>query len=77
LAIKTYSRKDRNEAVEELLKKVEAGTKAVYESERYKEMLICMAKFHSYSANNIILITSVPTLLWYAATKAGIKNLTL
>jgi antirestriction protein ArdC len=58
LAIKTYSRKDRNEAVEELLKKVEAGTKAVYESERYKEMLICMAKFHSYSANNIILIAS-------------------
>ena len=49
-------RKSRSDAVEELLQKVETGTKAIYESERYQEMLTCMAKFHPYSVNNTILI---------------------
>ena len=35
---------------------MESGTKAIYESGRYQEMLTCMAKFHPYSVNNTILI---------------------
>lgn len=55
-AKKDYPKRDRGEAVEALLKRIEEGTKAVYESERYADMLKCMAKFHNYSANNMILI---------------------
>lgn len=55
-AKKKYPQKDRGKAVEELFTKIEEGTKAVYDSERYKEMLTCMAKFPSYSVRNNILI---------------------
>lgn len=55
-AKKDYPKRDKNEAVEALLKRIEDGTKAVYESDCYAEMLKCMAKFHHYSANNMLLI---------------------
>ena len=48
---------DRNEKVDELLKQIEEGTKAIFESERYKDMMTAMAKFTNYSVNNVLLIT--------------------
>ena len=48
---------DRKEKVDELLKQIEEGTKAVFESERYKAMMDTMAKFTRYSVNNCLLIS--------------------
>ena len=42
--------------VKELLDKLEAGVKDVFESEQYKAYLKAMAKFHSYSFGNVMLI---------------------
>lgn len=47
---------DRDEKLEALLQKIEDGTRAVFESDNYKRMLSTMAKFHSYSMRNLILI---------------------
>ena len=47
---------DRKEKLDSIMQQVVDGTKAVFETERYKQMLLCMAKFHTYSINNIILI---------------------
>ena len=48
---------DRKEKVDELLRQIEEGTKAVFESERYKAMMDTMAKFTRYSVNNCLLIS--------------------
>ena len=48
---------DRNEKVDQLLKQIEEGTKAIFESDRYKDMMSAMAKFTNYSVNNVLLIT--------------------
>lgn len=45
-----------NDKMKELTDRLEAGTKAVFESERYKEYLGVMAKFHRYSSRNALLI---------------------
>ena len=42
--------------VKELLDKLEAGVKEVFESEQYKAYLKAMSKFHSYSFGNVMLI---------------------
>lgn len=42
--------------VEELLKQMEQGTKEVFESEKYKQYLKTMSKFHNYSYGNVMLI---------------------
>ena len=47
------SQKDQ---VKEILEKLEKGVTELFESDRYKEYLSCMSKFHSYSLNNILLI---------------------
>lgn len=44
------------ETVDAILKKIQDGTKAVFESEQYRLVLNTMAKFHRYSVNNMILI---------------------
>lgn len=49
---------DRKEKMDHIMKQVTDGTRAVFESERYTQMLKCMSKFHTYSINNIILILS-------------------
>lgn len=45
-----------NKSIEEITEKLEAGVKSVFESEKYREYLAFMAKFHDYSANNSLLI---------------------
>ena len=50
---KTNSAADK---VKELLDKLEAGVKEVFESEQYKAYLKAMSKFHSYSFGNVMLI---------------------
>ena len=46
----------REEKITALLDKAEKGIKAVFESEKYKNFLNTMAKFHNYSFRNSILI---------------------
>lgn len=45
-----------NDKVDELLKQMEQGTKEVFESDRYKQYLSTMSKFHNYSFGNVMLI---------------------
>ena len=47
------SQKDR---IREITEQLEAGVRAVFESDAYKADLKCMSKFHNYSLNNTILI---------------------
>ena len=44
------------ERVQEIVGKLEQGIKEVFESDKYKEYLNTMAKFHNYSINNVLLI---------------------
>lgn len=46
----------RESSVKEITKKLEQGLKELFESERYKEYLTTMSKFHNYSFNNTLLI---------------------
>lgn len=51
-------KKSQKERIRELIEKLEEGVKAVFESDRYKEYLQCMSKFHNYSINNCLLIAA-------------------
>ena len=51
-------KKSQKERIREITEKLEEGVKAVFESDRYKEYLACMSKFHSYSLNNCLLIAA-------------------
>ena len=51
-------RKSQKERIKEITEKLEEGVKAVFESDRYKEYLACMSKFHNYSLNNCLLISA-------------------
>lgn len=42
--------------LQDVNEKLEKGLKEIFQSERYKEMLEVMSKFHNYSLNNSILI---------------------
>lgn len=44
------------ERLKELTDKLESGVKEVFESEKYKDFLNTVSKFHKYSINNCILI---------------------
>ncbi|WP_300416909.1 LPD25 domain-containing protein [uncultured Oscillibacter sp.] len=44
------------ERMKEITDKLEAGIQALFESERYKNYLTAMSKFHNYSFNNTLLI---------------------
>ena len=48
--------KSQKEKVKEITDQLEAGVKAVFESDSYKAYLKCMSKFHNYSLNNTLLI---------------------
>lgn len=47
---------EKQNPVKELTDRLEQGIMAVYESDRYKQYLKFMGKFHNYSVNNSILI---------------------
>ena len=49
-------RKDRNEKIKELTEKLQAGIQELHDSEKYRDYLRTMAKFHHYSFNNSLLI---------------------
>ena len=49
-------RKSRQEQIREITDRLEEGMKEVFESDKYREMLKCMSKFHHYSLNNCLLI---------------------
>ena len=42
--------------IKEITARLEQGVQAIFDSERYKEFLNAMSKFHDYSLNNTILI---------------------
>ncbi len=42
--------------IDETLEQLQAGIDALYQSDKYKQYLDTMSKFHSYSVNNCILI---------------------
>lgn len=44
------------EKVKEITARLEQGVQAIFDSDRYKEFLTAMSKFHDYSLNNTILI---------------------
>ena len=44
------------EKVKEITARLEQGVQAIFDSDRYKEFLTAMSKFHDYSMNNTILI---------------------
>ncbi len=46
----------KEDKVQALTKQLEEGIKDFFESDRYKEYLDVMSKFHNYSSNNIGLI---------------------
>lgn len=46
----------RKQQLEEITQKLEQGIKELFDSERYKEYLNVMSKFHRYSYNNLVLI---------------------
>ncbi len=51
------NRKTIREQVTEILDQLEKGVAELFESDRFKEYLTCMSKFHNYSFNNTLLIT--------------------
>ena len=50
------NRKTIREQVTEILDQLEKGVAELFESDRFKEYLTCMSKFHNYSFNNTLLI---------------------
>lgn len=49
-------KKGQSDKIKELTEKLEAGIKEVFTSDRYREYLSTMNKFHNYSFNNSMLI---------------------
>lgn len=49
-------KKGHSDKIKELTEKLEAGIKEVFTSDRYREYLSTMNKFHNYSFNNSMLI---------------------
>ena len=63
MARKKYSREEaaaykerKRSEIDEMIKRIDEGVKAVFESERYKEYLKFASKFTDYSARNTMLI---------------------
>lgn len=55
---KNQSENTRMNKIDEITEKLEAGIKDMFQGENFKEYLKAMSKFHRYSLNNVILITS-------------------
>lgn len=49
-------RREKGASVKEITEKLEKGLAELFDSEKYKEYLSTMAKFHNYSFNNTLLI---------------------
>lgn len=49
-------KKGHSDKIKELTDKLEAGIKEVFTSDKYREYLSTMQKFHNYSYNNSMLI---------------------
>jgi len=68
-------KKSQKERIKDITEKLEEGVKAVFESDRYKEYLACMSKFHSYSLNNCLLIAAqYPTATAVAGYRSWQQN---
>ena len=50
------NRKGKGQTVQEITEKLEKGLEELFDSDKYKEYLSTMAKFHNYSFNNTLLI---------------------
>ena len=49
-------KRNPREQVKQLTEQLEKGIKDLYTSDKYKEVLLCMSKFHHYSYRNVLLI---------------------
>lgn len=66
---------ERKNHIMEVLKQAENGIRAVFESDRFKDYLQTMSKFHNYSIRNIMLIKSEkPDATYVAGFKAWDKK---
>lgn len=54
--VRDTDRKPIREQVTEILDQLEKGVAELFESNRFREYLTCMSKFHNYSFNNTLLI---------------------
>ncbi len=54
--VRDPDRKTTREQVDEIMDQLEKGVAELFESNRFKEYLTCMSKFHNYSFNNTLLI---------------------
>lgn len=52
----TEQKQSQKERIKELTDQLEEGVQAVFDSDMYREYLICMSKFHNYSVYNSLLI---------------------
>ena len=67
--------KTEKQKVQEITEKLEQGIKELFESERYKNYLNTMSKFHNYSFNNTVLIAMQnPDATLVAGFKAWKRN---
>lgn len=48
--------KSQKERIQEITDQLEAGIQELFESDKFKDYLTCMSKFHNYSLNNTLLI---------------------
>lgn len=51
-----YERKENKEKIKEITEKLQAGIQELHNSDKYREYLVAMSKFHHYSFNNSLLI---------------------
>lgn len=49
-------KKTQKERIQEITDQLEAGIQELFESDKFKDFLTCMSKFHNYSLNNTLLI---------------------
>ena len=67
--------KTEKQKVQEITEKLEQGIKELFESEKYKNYLTTMSKFHNYSFNNTVLIAmQKPDATLVAGFKAWKRN---
>ena len=66
---------ERKNHIMEVLKQAENGIRDVFESDRFKEYLQTMSKFHNYSIRNIMIIKAEkPDATYVAGFKAWDKK---
>lgn len=49
-------KKSQKERIQEITDQLEVGIQELFESDKFKDYLTCMSKFHNYSLNNTLLI---------------------